>query len=354
MTVNSTDQSKLPEQKVGVVIPTYCRLEYLREAIASLLNQTHTNIHVLIVDDASPDNTAAFLESIDDPRLTSIINEQNMGLSGSINKGIRLLPADILWCTVLCDDDILAPDYLENTLQVIKEQAVRSVIYGRIRFIDAKGSTIRDVPPLPKEETALEYLQARADSVRDTYLSGTVFSRTMFEIIGGYPQFTTGMAADEAFLFALALQDRLVYASEARVLIRVHDDAESQDVWGIPGHIKAVRDYAAYCNHLSGESFPVNRQIAVELAPLLHRRVRVLNSLLWLRGERHIRKYAKKSERSINEIKHLYSMARNSEWIFPKRIRIDGWCAKLTGLSPEGFGLYRYFWEKVLGIKPGK
>lgn len=54
--------------KVSVVIPAYKQAEYLSSTIQSVLNQTYANFEVIVVNDASPDNTTEVVQQFHDPR----------------------------------------------------------------------------------------------------------------------------------------------------------------------------------------------------------------------------------------------------------------------------------------------
>lgn len=72
--------------------------QYLQEAIDSILSQTFSNFIFLIIDDCSTDNTSNILQQYasSDPRIKIIRNETNMGLTASLNKGIKLINTPIL------------------------------------------------------------------------------------------------------------------------------------------------------------------------------------------------------------------------------------------------------------------
>jgi len=76
------------EALVSVIIPTYNRARCLRRAIRSVLSQTHRNLELIIADDASTDDTASLVESIDDPRVVYVCQKRNMGASAARNLGL--------------------------------------------------------------------------------------------------------------------------------------------------------------------------------------------------------------------------------------------------------------------------
>jgi succinoglycan biosynthesis protein ExoO len=111
--------------KVSVIIPAYNTEQYIRQAIYSALEQTETQIEVIVVDDASTDRTAMVVEGISDDRVRLIKNQRNLGPSGSRNRAIEVARGD--WIAVLDSDDWYAPRRLERLLEVACEQRVEMV-----------------------------------------------------------------------------------------------------------------------------------------------------------------------------------------------------------------------------------
>jgi glycosyltransferase involved in cell wall biosynthesis len=64
---------------VSVIIPTYNRAEFLREAIQSVLAQTYTNFELLILDNCSPDHTPEVVAEFDDARIKYLRHQCNIG-----------------------------------------------------------------------------------------------------------------------------------------------------------------------------------------------------------------------------------------------------------------------------------
>ncbi|MEB3360077.1 MAG: glycosyltransferase family 2 protein [Synechococcales bacterium] len=101
--------------EVSVIIPAYNTEAYIETAIASALNQTLTNLEVVVVDDASTDQTATLAEQIDDPRLRVIRLPYNQGAAVARNRALDA--AHGRWVAVLDSDDWYAPERLEVLLK---------------------------------------------------------------------------------------------------------------------------------------------------------------------------------------------------------------------------------------------
>jgi len=104
---------------VSVIIPSYNRAEYITRAIRSGLNQTHKNMEIIVIDDASTDNTEQIVKGIKDKRLKYYKNKKNMGAPHCRNLGISLSKGDYI--NFLDDDDELFPIKVELQLKKFRE-----------------------------------------------------------------------------------------------------------------------------------------------------------------------------------------------------------------------------------------
>ncbi|MEH1866973.1 MAG: glycosyltransferase family 2 protein [Nostoc sp.] len=100
--------------KVSVIIPAYNTEAYIGKAIQSALEQTLSDIEVIIVDDGSSDKTVEVAKSFIDQRLKVIVNQQNLGVSAARNRAIKAAEGE--WVAVLDSDDWYAPERLEKLL----------------------------------------------------------------------------------------------------------------------------------------------------------------------------------------------------------------------------------------------
>jgi glycosyltransferase involved in cell wall biosynthesis len=103
---------------VAIGIPTYNRALYLRDAFQNALAQTYEKLEILVVDNASTDRTREILESFADSRIRYVRNAANLGMVGNFNPVLALSTGDYLTC--LCDDDWLAPRFVEACLGLFR------------------------------------------------------------------------------------------------------------------------------------------------------------------------------------------------------------------------------------------
>lgn len=103
--------------KFTIVITTYNRLNYLKRAINSALNQT-VKCDIVVIDDCSKDGTIQYLKSLSS-QVTWYQNSENLGHADSVNKGVEISKGK--WIKLLDDDDYLAPNCLEEMLTIIEQ-----------------------------------------------------------------------------------------------------------------------------------------------------------------------------------------------------------------------------------------
>jgi glycosyltransferase involved in cell wall biosynthesis len=104
---------------VSVIIPTYKRAHILPRAIKSVLNQTYSNLELIIIDDGSRDNTSAVVSDVKDKRIRYIESSENKGLSSARNTGLRASQGEFV--AFLDDDDEWIPDKLQSSLDVFRK-----------------------------------------------------------------------------------------------------------------------------------------------------------------------------------------------------------------------------------------
>lgn len=108
---------KIP--KISVIMPLYNGEKYLKEAIDSILNQTYTDFELLLINDASKDDTERIVRSYNDDRIVYIKNEINLGLINTLNKGLELAKGKFI--ARMDQDDISLPERFEKQIDILEK-----------------------------------------------------------------------------------------------------------------------------------------------------------------------------------------------------------------------------------------
>ena len=99
---------------VSVCIPCYNAEKTIEKTILSVLNQTYSNIEIIICDNKSTDHTVQIIHSISDSRLKLYKNETNIGIVLNFQKSLSYATGQ--YVKMLCADDIISLDCIEKQL----------------------------------------------------------------------------------------------------------------------------------------------------------------------------------------------------------------------------------------------
>jgi glycosyltransferase involved in cell wall biosynthesis len=185
---------------ISVVLTTFNRVTLLPRAIESVLTQTGANFELIIVDDASSDDTPTYLKSLHDPRICVRIAEKNLGPSGARNLGIDIAAATIV--SFIDSDDIYLPGRLSVPLKIFaNEPDVACVLSSARKF---KRSVSRDahIPALKLAPSAFEWALL-CDLIPVEATSITVRRETALAAGGFCPRLR--LTEDREFLIRLAM-----------------------------------------------------------------------------------------------------------------------------------------------------
>jgi len=109
-----TRLSELLPNRVSVVMAAYNAAATIGETLDSVLAQTHTDIEVIVCDDASTDGTADIVRGYSDPRVMLLRNEENLGPGPSRDRAIRCASGE--WIALVDADDMLHRDRIRRLL----------------------------------------------------------------------------------------------------------------------------------------------------------------------------------------------------------------------------------------------
>lgn len=192
--------------EVSVIIPCYNYGRYLPDAVSSLMAQTFQSFEVVIVDDASTDNSREIIESLVDPwkGIRAVYLPQNKGTAGALNAGIEASYGRYI--SILSADDMMKPDRLGN-LYRLQLQNPHSFIYDDMVLFGSTAERLNGgkregdeliltLPPYDFEELLM----------KNGIHAGTFYPRQAWKETGGYPAAMGRGREDWAFNVALGLK----------------------------------------------------------------------------------------------------------------------------------------------------
>ena len=132
---------------VSVIITTYNRAHLVSRALLSALNQTYEDFEIIVVDDASTDNTMEVLGGFKDKRIRYLRREKNGGDSASRNTGIRAAKGEYI--ALLDSDDEWFPEKLQKQVNKFMEsgEGVGLIYTGFLYVSQMTGETLDQILP---------------------------------------------------------------------------------------------------------------------------------------------------------------------------------------------------------------
>jgi glycosyltransferase involved in cell wall biosynthesis len=212
--------------EISVVIPTRGRSGYLRFALRSVLWQRDVEMEVIVVDDASTDDTSEVVVRFGEPRIRLIRLEKSGGVSAARNRGAA--EASGRWLAFLDDDDVWAPDKLASQ-RAAATTSGRTWAYTGWVTVDDKLRIISGGRPPPPEQVAR--LLFRRNAI-PTGGSNVLIEREAFDRAGAFdPQLANG--EDWDMWIRLARQGLPAWVPEPLMAYRIHPANASLDIGSV-------------------------------------------------------------------------------------------------------------------------
>ena len=126
--------------KVSVCMPNYNYGNYIGKSIQSVLDQTFKDFELIIVDDASTDNSISEIKKFSDNRIHFYQNEKNIGRLKNINKALSI--AQGIYIILLPSDNLISPNILERSVSVLDLNKNVGLVHSSYEAIDINGSII--------------------------------------------------------------------------------------------------------------------------------------------------------------------------------------------------------------------
>ena len=235
--------ARASDPMVSVIIPAYNTASFIGSTMASVVAQTYTDYEIIVVNDASPDT--AEMERALAPyrdRITYLVLEQNRGLAGARNAGIRV--ARGRYVALLDSDDEWEPTYLAEQVAIMESQPSLAVLYPNARIVGDHphaGRTYMDVCPSDGEPTFRSVLTQKCN-----VFVGVLARREALLRVGLFDESLRSVEDFDLWLRVLASGARMGY--HRRVLVRYRkrrDSLSANPIWMAQRVVQVLEQLAA-------------------------------------------------------------------------------------------------------------
>ncbi|MDD5125702.1 glycosyltransferase family 2 protein [Methylovulum sp.] len=202
---------------VSVVLPTFNRGHIIELSIRSVLAQTYNNIELIVIDDASTDDTEKKIEELNDSRIKYLKLKENVGASAARNKGISLARGILV--AFQDSDDIWFPKKLERQIDSYNDMYNRyeTVAGCFCRYIKISGNNGTNVVPLSSDLLANEGNYHEKLLSRNLIGTPTILAKKeALDKVGG---FDSSLSTDEDWDLVLKLTKLYRFALTDEILV---------------------------------------------------------------------------------------------------------------------------------------
>jgi glycosyltransferase involved in cell wall biosynthesis len=199
---------------VSVIVPSFNQGAFIRQTIASCLDQSYRPLEIVVIDGASTDDTVRVLESFGDRPELRWWSEPDEGVVDAVNKGFKRARGEIL--AIQSSDDFYLPGAVGLAARRFLEQPDLGLFFGNVRTVSMDGAPLADSawPPfslarfLAKETVILQ--------------PAAFFRREVVEACGGWNR--DFFIADTEFWLRAVFRTRVANAEEVMAARRLHPD----------------------------------------------------------------------------------------------------------------------------------
>lgn len=223
----------MSKNKVTVAIPTFNRSKYIAESVRSVLNQSFSDFELLIVDNASIDNTHDVISNFEDSRIRYIRNNNNIGMMENWNKCIENALGDYL--LILGDDDILQPEFLEHSAVMLDTFPSVGFTFCHCNKVNDRGEIIQlwgyNFPPAGYIK-GVDYLMLTIKyGCNLTNSSSVLIRKSVFKTIGLFKQEYGYNTFDFNMWLRIARRFDLYFIDKRLVNYRIHPEQITELHW---------------------------------------------------------------------------------------------------------------------------
>lgn len=167
----------MANSRITVLMSVFNGIDFLCEAIESVLAQTLGDFEFLIIDDGSTEPVGEVISGYNDPRIR-FIRQENMGLTRSLNRGLSLASGELV--ARMDADDVCLPDRLAVQLAAFKDNDELDLVGSFFEVIDAHGNLLERKEPFTDAVYRLWRLQ-----FHNNYGHGSVMMRKRAAVAAG-------------------------------------------------------------------------------------------------------------------------------------------------------------------------
>lgn len=212
------------QHELAIIVPAY-KLDYLRETLESIINQSDQRFNLYIFDDSSPDNLDQVIEDIELPSGTMYHRfDQNMGQKSIVAHWTRCINRtnNEKWIWLFSDDDLMDHHCVSSFYSALEQNPHATAFRFNTHKIADDGSLLRE-NRFNNDFTPNSFLNQKLTYSQESYIVEIIFSREGYDAINGIPDLPLAWASDDLFNLKMLLHGSVKIIQGAIVYWRYSD-----------------------------------------------------------------------------------------------------------------------------------
>lgn len=245
--------------KLDIFVPFWGDPQLLFETVQSVLAQSNPNWNLTVVDDCYPDaSVGSYFESIDDPRVTYLRNEENQGITENYRTCVALATEELV--VLLGCDDLLHPSYVDVVLDTHTRFPAAGIIQPGVQVIDEHGQVIKPLVDTVKRHVSAPRVSTATELSGEKLVTGLLHGNWLYwpslvfrreELLTADFRDGLPIVQDLALVVDLALSGTsLAYTPTLCFSYRRHSQSASAATLLDGSRFQGDRDYAAVATGL--------------------------------------------------------------------------------------------------------
>ena len=219
---------------VTVVVPTHNRPDFLKKTLQSILEQTYSNLEIIVISNGRNDKNKGVVDSLCDARLIYVDQDNSGGPASPRNHGIRLTKGQyVAFCD---DDDLWMPNKLDLQISALENNLDHAVCFSKMVRFDSEGEWT-----VASEEGSLDFDSLLVNNTAP--ISSVVVRVDLFSQIGVFSEsHLVGPAEDYEFLLRAASVTKFYFIDEYLIRYWSGQNRTTQTKPSVIASLKHFRD----------------------------------------------------------------------------------------------------------------
>ncbi|UOR03949.1 glycosyltransferase [Hymenobacter aerilatus] len=218
--------------KVSIIIPTYNRASYLKKAVESILFQNFDDYEIIIVDNASTDNTEEIIKEIGSNKIIYCKNKENIGMIGNHNRALSLIKGEYIH--IFSDDDTMCQNSISKKVAILDKYINVGLVHSNINIINEEDVIIsghwghsyydkwKDIHSIDSLLLGIDYFKILYYHWNVISMPSVMVRSSVLEKAGAYFNAKMKFAMDLEMWMRICLFSDVYYINEILVNYRVH------------------------------------------------------------------------------------------------------------------------------------